>query len=124
MFPILAFQFELFLTFLVWAVMLVLNLWMWQKTKANGNLLMLVGAGCLGLASMLLSFGTAGEFLHTWLPLIGAVLVVTGFYYTAKPIVDVHIQALKKKLADATSEKKDGAVEEKTEEKTEEAAEE
>lgn len=111
--PVLAFVFESFLVFLIWAVMLLMNLWMFQKTKARGNLLMLIGAGCLSVSALIISIakiadpGTAG-FLLYWLPLIGAILVVLGFYMTAKPVVDDQIAALKKKLQDATGEKKTG----------------
>ena len=110
-FPILAFVFKPFLVFLVWAVMLVMNLWMFQKTKGKGNMLMMVGAGCLALAAFIMSvasFETEGSvrFVMFWLPFIGAVLVVAGFYLTAKPVIDVHIDALKKKLKEATAEKK------------------
>ena len=103
----------MFLIFLVWAVLVVMNLWMFQKTKGKGNLFMLIGAGCLALPALLLSISHfadpgAARFFGLWLPLIGAVLIVLGFYMTAKPVIDVHIEALKKKLHDATSEKKGG----------------
>jgi len=108
--PILAaFHFEPFLVFLVWAVMLVMNLWMFQKTKSQGNLLMTIGAGCLALGSLLWtfkSFQSIGSFELFWLPLIGAILLVIGFYITAKPVVDGQIEALTKKLHEATTEKK------------------
>ena len=109
--PVLAFAFPSFLVFLVWGVMLLMNLWMFQKTKGRGNLFMLIGAGCLATSALILSFakfadpGTA-EFFLFWLPLIGSILLVLGFYMTAKPVVDVHIEALKKKIQDATAEKK------------------
>lgn len=124
--PVLAFVFESFLIFLIWGVMLVMNLWMFQKTKGRGNLLMLIGAGCLALSALLYSIATfadpgTAKFVMFWLPLIGAVLVVLGFYMTAKPVVDVHIEALKKKLSEATAEKKG---EEKAEEQGEKKAEE
>ena len=116
--PVLAaFRFEPFLVFLVWAIMLVMNLWMFQKTKSKGNLFMTIGAGCLGLGALLytfLSYESLGKFAMFWLPFFGAILLVVGFYITAKPIVDVHIEALKKKLQEATAEKKTG---EKAEEK-------
>ena len=112
--PVLAFVFKPFLIFLVWAVMLVMSLWMFQKTKSQGNLLMTIGAGCLGLSSLLWAFESFGEFQFFWLPFIGAILLVVGFYMTAKPVIDVHIAALKKKLQDVTAEKAEKAVEEKT----------
>ena len=103
--PVLAFFFEPFLVFLVWAVMLVMNLWMFQKTKSNGNLLMTIGAGCLGLSQLLISFESYGKFQAFWLPLIGAVVLVVGFYMTAKPVVDAHLDVLRKKLHEATEKK-------------------
>jgi hypothetical protein len=121
MIPILAaFYFEPFLLFLVWGIMLVFNLWMWQKSKAKGNLLMLVGAGCLALSALLWAFGTVdSKFILFWLPLIGAALLVVGFYFTVKPMVDENIAALREKLKEATKEKEEGG-EEKAEEKAEE----
>ena len=122
MFPVLAFQFELFLIFLIWGVMLVMNLWMFQKTKGKGNMLMMVGAGCLALSALILRFAKIADpgtekFLLFWLPFIGAVLLVVGFYFTAKPVIDVHIEALKKKIQEATKEKEGAAkVEEKADE--------
>ncbi len=109
--PISVFIFELFLIFLVWAVMLVMNLWMFQKTKGKGNLFMLIGAGCLALPALLLSLSHfadpgAARFFVLWLPLIGAVFIVLGFYLTAKPVVDAQIEALKKRIQDAKAEKK------------------
>ncbi len=108
--PVLAFVFESFLVFLIWAVMLVMNLWMFQKTKSQGNLFMTIGAGCLGLGALLLAFSSLeslpGKFEMFWLPFIGAILLVVGFYMTAKPVVDVHIETLKKKLQEVTAEKK------------------
>ena len=112
--PVLAFVFESFLVFLVWAVMLVMNLWMFQKTKGRGNLLMLIGAGCLSLSAFIISIakiadpGTA-SFILFWLPLIGAILLVLGFYMTAKPVVDAQIEALKKKIQESRAEKEDEA---------------
>ena len=108
--PILAaFKFEPFLVFLIWAVMLVMNLWMFQKTKSKGNLFMMIGAGCIGLGALIVTFSSwesLGKFEMFWLPFFGAILLVAGFYMTAKPVVDVHIEALKKKLQEATTEKK------------------
>jgi len=106
--PILAFEFEPFLAFLVWAVLLVFNLWMWQKTKGQGNLVMMLGAGGLGLSYLLIAFESYSKFIWFWLPLIGAVLVTLGFYLTAKPIVDKEIATLKQKLHDATAKKGQG----------------
>ncbi|MFV1958777.1 MAG: hypothetical protein ACC662_05120 [Planctomycetota bacterium] len=114
---LLAFTLEFLLLFIVWAALLVFNLWMWQKTKGNGNLLMLVGAGAMALPALLFAFGTAPtEFLWFWLPFIGAILLTVGFYLTAKPIVDAEMKALKAKIQEKTAEMKhheDTAAEEK-----------
>jgi len=111
-------MFEPFLIFLVWAVMLVMSLWMFQKTKSQGNLLMTIGAGCLGLSALLVAFESYGQgfgsFQLFWLPFIGAILLVVGFYMTAKAVIDVHIAALKKKLQEVTAEKAEKSAEEKT----------
>ena len=123
MIPILAaFRFGSLLVFVIWGVMLVMNLWMFQKTKANGNLLMTIGAGCLGLSALFMTFASwesMSEFMMFWLPFFGAILLVLGFYLTAKPVVDVQIEALKKKIQEATAEKTgekkaEAAIEEKT----------
>ena len=105
-YPVIAFLFKPFLVFLVWAVMCVMNLWMFQKTKSKGNLFMTIGAGCLALSLLLFAFESYGEFQMFWLPFIGAILLVFGFYMTAKPVVDAHLEAITKKLHEATSEKK------------------
>lgn len=101
-----AFAFEPFLVCLVWIVMLVFNLWMFQKTKGQGNLIMLVGAGILALVYLLWAFASVSTFTLFWMPLIGTIVLVFGFYKTAKPIVDQEIGALKTKLHDVTAEKR------------------
>ena len=118
---IVAFYFGELLLALVWGALLVLNLWIFQKTKARGNLLMIVGAALLALSGLLWAF-TGSEvaelpgvtirqypdpFVAIWLPLAGAVLLLIGFYFTVKPMVETHIEALKKKLQDVTADKKD-----------------
>ncbi len=101
-----AFVFEPFLLFLVWGVLLLFNLWLWQKTKGQGNLVMMVGAGVLALAALLFAFESVSRFVWFWLPFIGAVILVIGFYLTSKTIVDAHLTGLKTKLHDITAEKK------------------
>jgi hypothetical protein len=108
--PVVAFVFESFLVFLVWGVMLVMNLWMFQKTKGQGNLFMMIGAGCLAVSSFIISFATIADpgtakFILFWLPLIGSILLVFGFYKTAKPVVDAEIQALRSKIGGTGAEK-------------------
>jgi hypothetical protein len=96
------FTFELFLLGLVWAVMVLLNVWLYQKSKAQGNLLMLIGAGLLAFVSLLSGFGAnLGMFVWGWFPIFGAVLVVAGFYLTVKTLVAANIAALKEKAQHA-----------------------
>lgn len=117
--PIVAFFFEELLLALVWGALLLLTIWVWQKTKAQGNLLMMIGAAVLTLAAVLFAFtgsetipgfGTIkafpGSFVMFWMPFIGAILLLVGYYFTVKAMVDSHIEALKKKLHDVAGEKK------------------
>lgn len=97
----------LILMLLLWGVLLVLNLWVWQKGKGKGNLVMLVGAGIMMLAwLLLLTSEFPSTFVAMWLPLIGMIAFVGGFYLSVQPMVQAHIDALKKKLHDVTAEKK------------------
>lgn len=100
------FHFEFFLLALVWGVWIVLNLWIWQKSKAQSNLLMLIGSALLSLAALLWSFGEVSEFIMYWLPFVGAVLLTIGFYLSVKVLVEAHLHALQAKLKHATQEKK------------------
>lgn len=101
-----AFFFETFLIALLWIAMAVFNLWIWQKTKAMGNLLMLVGAGALGLVALLNSFGS-GAGLGI-LVILGTAGIVVGYYLSVQKLIAPHLAELKKKIADATSEKSEG----------------
>ena len=55
---------------LVWLVLIVLNFWLFQKTKNQGNLLMVLGAAVLALVHFiaLVAVG-ASQFLVFWLPM-------------------------------------------------------
>ncbi len=76
------FIFESLLIGLIWAVWVVLNLWIWQKSKASGNLLMMVGAAVMALASIIGAFGEP----------------FGGFYLPVKPMVAAHLAALQAKV--------------------------
>src|SRR5688572_9744156 len=89
------FFFELLLTGLIWGVWVVLNLWIWQKTKALANMLMLIGSGILALSNILHSFATGPGF---WLDFFGVVLLTVGFVLSVKTLVDAQLAMLKSKL--------------------------
>lgn len=102
------FQFPFLVLGLMWAVWIVLNLWIWQKTKALGNLLMLIGSGALGLAWIIRSFDPGPGF---WLDILALGTLTVGFFFTVKPLVAAQIAALKSKLQSATAgSKKDGSA--------------
>ncbi len=99
--PVLAvFFFGSFLAALVWAVFAVLNFWIWSKSKATGNLLMLIGAGWYALSRFLGTFGTVllGLENYMWTELIGVGLLTVGFYLSVKPMVEAQIAALQAKV--------------------------
>jgi hypothetical protein len=93
------FSFEEFLVALMWGVWVVLNLWIWQKTKALGNMLMLCGSGILCLSALIRSFAAGLNYFVDFLA-IGALTV--GFFLSVKPLVDAQLSALKAKLHSAT----------------------
>lgn len=97
-----------FLMFLIWAVWAVLNLWIWQKSKAMGNLLMLGGSGVMALLALLASFKVFLDFdAHYWLTLFSLIALTAGFYLSVKPMVAAQLAALSSKVrAGATDAKK------------------
>ena len=105
-----AIYFELVLTGLVWAAMVVLNLWMWQKSKANSSLLMLIGSGLIGAPSLMGGFGIAFGGMG-WMWMIGSTLLLVGFYLSVKPMVAAQLAALQSKVKGAAAQvtHKDGA---------------
>ncbi len=90
------FIFESLLIGLIWAVWVVLNLWIWQKSKASGNLLMMVGAAVMALASIIGAFGE--PFGGFWLHFIALLVLSGGFYLSVKPMVAAHLAALQAKV--------------------------
>lgn len=108
-FPILLASFTVagLLMFLIWAAWVLLNLWIWQKTKATGNMLMLVGAGILTLDSLLLWFNQSlGSY---WITLIAFALLTVGFFLTVRVQVEAQLAAIRTKIHQATAGgKKDG----------------
>ncbi len=96
------FFFESLLVCLVWVGMVVLNVWLWQKSKAQGNLLMLIGAALYAFVYLMGAFAVeVGRFVYFWFPLFGAILLVWGFYLTVKVLVAANIAALRTKAQQA-----------------------
>jgi hypothetical protein len=89
---------EMFLTFLVWGVWVVLNLWIWQKAKATGNLLMMVGAGVMAVLSLLGAFGQFVGEGGFWLNFFALLALTAGFYMSVKPMVAAQLAGLGTKL--------------------------
>ncbi len=105
--PLAVFVFEFLVLGLIWAVWAVLNLWIWQKTKSNANLLMLVGSGLMGVLWLINTFSYSGGSF--WLHVLGLVLLTAGFYLSVRPMVDAQIAALRAKIGQAAGgSKKDG----------------
>ncbi|MGE0193510.1 MAG: hypothetical protein AB7T63_15880 [Planctomycetota bacterium] len=92
---------EFFVPFLIWGVLALLNFWIWSKSKAQGNLLMLVGAGIAALAKLIAAIDfPEGKFMMFWLPTIGVAVFAFGFYRTVAVQVSAQLAALKQKAAD------------------------
>jgi hypothetical protein len=97
------FIFEMFLICLLWVVWVVLNLWIWQKSKASGNAAMMVGAGLLALVSLLNAFAAALGTTSFWLTLIGLIVLTIGFYLSVKPMVAAHLAGLQARMKAVSS---------------------
>lgn len=109
MFLIAAFHFSLLLYVLLWAVLGVLNLWIWNKGKAQGNLLMMIGAFTSAGAWLIAMVSDApGSFIGIWLPIIALGVFVAGFYMTVSKLIEAQMAGVKaklEKLKEATAEK-------------------
>ena len=105
-------DFNWLLLTLVWVAFGVLNLWIWQKGKAQGNMLMMIGGFLLALIWVLLFFeSNPGAFLGNWGPVIGSGLILAGFYMTSAKLIEAQLAGIKakmQKLKEATAEKDDG----------------
>src|SRR5262245_27597336 len=80
---------------LLWAVWVVLNLWIWQKTKATGNLLMLIGAAVQAFFWLMLMLG---ELMSYWINILALGALTAGFFLSVRPMVEAHLTKLKEKL--------------------------
>jgi hypothetical protein len=96
-------SFEEFLILLIWVVWLVLNLWIWQKSKAQGNLLMMIGAALLAFVSLMGLFNVILGEGAFWLMFFGLVALTVGFFLSVKPMVAAQMAAIGGKLKNVTS---------------------
>jgi hypothetical protein len=78
-----------------------MTFWVWKGTKATSTLLTMIGGALLALSGFLRGFGISYDL--DWPLAAGAVLVVLGYYYTVKPIVDARVRELREKAKSATS---------------------
>jgi hypothetical protein len=93
------------LVVLLWTVWVVLNLWIWQKTKAQGNLLMLIGSAATAFYCLLWMLG---EFMSLWILILALGALTVGFFLSVRPMVEAHLAKLKEKLHHATAGGKGG----------------
>src|SRR5262245_3768827 len=101
------FTFPGFLMLLIWAVWVVLNLWIWQKTKAMANLLMLVASAYFVLDGLM---GIFDQMLGgLWMHLIALGVLTAGFFLSVQAQVKAQLDALKAKIHSATAKKDGGA---------------
>lgn len=94
-------HFPTIILFLVWLAMAGMSFWVWTGTKGTPPLLTLIGSGIFALQAFLLGFGITYEFASIWLTLAASVLIVLGYYFTVKPVVDKHLHDLRAKKGSA-----------------------
>ena len=87
----------------VWAVLVVMSFWAWKHGKTAASLMTFVGAVLLVFSSFCEGFDISGtDSAWVFIPFLGGILVVTGYYLTVKPIVDQRVRDLQaKRLASA-----------------------
>jgi phosphotransferase system glucose/maltose/N-acetylglucosamine-specific IIC component len=95
------FSVPLLLSALIWIALALMAFWIWSASKANAALYTLIGAGLLGVMSIMPILGIYSDM--SWMMIIGSALVALGYYFTAKPVVDKHIQELKEKAKAKTA---------------------
>jgi len=89
---------------LAWIALLVLNVWVWQKTKAHGHLLMIVGASLTALTHFISAIAMPTTILFVLLPIVGIGVYVYGYYLSVQPMVQARVDALAAKIRDVTSD--------------------
>ncbi len=107
-----AFVFEALLMALVWLAFGLLNFWIWSKAKNNAQLLMMIGGAAIGLAYLILTFSNMPDkFVSFYLPLIGAIVILVGYYMSVQSQVAEQMAGVKAKMAELkekTAEKSGG----------------
>jgi hypothetical protein len=95
--PLAIFIFEALLMALLWFAMAALGFFLWRRAKSSGHLVMLGGAGFLGLHNF---FWTFGSFLigGFWGQFIGVAVLVFGFWLTVKPLVAADVAMILGKI--------------------------
>src|SRR5687767_11138242 len=82
---------------LLWFVLGALCFFLWRRAKSSGHLLMLIGAGLLGLNSLFVIFESF--FLYgAWGQTFGIILLVGGFWVSVKPLVAADVAMVFGKL--------------------------
>ncbi len=97
---------------LAWVALLVLNIWVWQKTKAHGPLLMIVGASLTALTHFITLVAMPTTFLFALLPIVGIGVFVYGYYLSVRPMVQARVDALAAKIRTVTSDGSSGPSDE------------
>jgi hypothetical protein len=95
--------FEELLFLLLWLSWVVLNLWIWQKSKAQGNLLMMIGAALNAFVWLMFLFNANIGSGFFWLMFFGLLALTIGFFLSVKPMVAAQMAALGGKLKSVTS---------------------
>jgi hypothetical protein len=80
---------------LAWGVWVVLNLWIWQKTKATANLIMLIASGVLAVSYVVRSFAAGPDVI---IDVLAVIALTAGFFMSVRPMVEAHLAKLKDKL--------------------------
>lgn len=94
---------------LAWSAVGVFNLWIWQKSKALANLLMMLGAFGIALWGLAFIVESVTIFkLARWTTLIGTLAFAYGFFLSIQPQIQAQLDSIKAKAKDATSGDGDG----------------
>jgi hypothetical protein len=94
--PIAELDLTLLATGVAWAGLVVMAFWIWQKSKAAVNWLLLLGALATSGYALLAGLGIRFEGMG-WVSVIGAALVTVGYYLSAKPAIDAKLAEIKAK---------------------------
>jgi hypothetical protein len=79
---------------LVWAALAVMGLWIWQRLRGTGPLLLVIGAGGLSVFHFLSLIEVRFEGMG-WFLFLGSGLVSLAVYLANKPLIDGKVAAIK-----------------------------